>query len=776
MEVLGAVASSIALGQAIAAGRHIVNTIRQLPEIQDEFDDLKSDIIIVTAMLDDAQRARYASSTAGEILMQRTAQRLQEINDGLQELVARCGRESSDKTVKAKKRRWLLEGDKLQKLREKAMDAKMNLHYALTSQTSDMMRDKVSELQHQFEMFTIHLSSRAPQQQPRIIEELPENPAAENETIVDGNDPEQSGSAPEQSDQLQPTKDLSPYDQLRPSSSITTLQIRQIPAMKGNKCPRECRCRCHSHQGRSRSASWAIPLLGSCMVSYLAAPDAAKLSCTDKRCERRGGSALNLSYNAPKWLWDGMLSFRASYSSTTGLRTALRPRRVLVPGDQVFTFLNSPSSAFYVSIVKQAIMIYPDDAVIGIGGILENLPDGLEISLRKILSLADDRGDGIGQTRVCEAIQRGQRIDLVKQALKEEPWTVNEWGELGCPPLILAISRREDSTELVEFLIGAGADVKQKDSLGWTPLMRAAYLGKTECMRLLPKDTTFLEQQNPLGLMALHLATQRGRLEAVRFLLDAGAKAAACGVQGETPLHHLAFCVQAEPQTIEAIAELLFEDPTVDIEARDQFGNSPAFRAVYKNNLPLLRWLVQANASLHITNDTSFNIIHVAAQYSNVQVLNYLTGLHLSGIDTHCPDRWNDTPWDNFVFSTYGPDWALQARRRPSLEEQQAFVDLYQGIRDRTAEQDISRLQQVLHAFSEQDQPAACSVLQFQVEEKQKWKTNPLYKWYRAILKQVQEGKLDSAIGGIEGYIEELREEIQSSPWDQSSRYDWLKR
>ena len=44
MEVLGAIASSIAVAQALVAGRHIVNLIRDIPEIQKEYDHLKREV------------------------------------------------------------------------------------------------------------------------------------------------------------------------------------------------------------------------------------------------------------------------------------------------------------------------------------------------------------------------------------------------------------------------------------------------------------------------------------------------------------------------------------------------------------------------------------------------------------------------------------------------------------------------------------------------------------------------------------------------------------
>jgi hypothetical protein len=44
MEVLGAVASSIAVVQALAAGKRVVSIIREVPDIQDDFNYLMKEV------------------------------------------------------------------------------------------------------------------------------------------------------------------------------------------------------------------------------------------------------------------------------------------------------------------------------------------------------------------------------------------------------------------------------------------------------------------------------------------------------------------------------------------------------------------------------------------------------------------------------------------------------------------------------------------------------------------------------------------------------------
>jgi hypothetical protein len=44
MEVLGVVASSIAVIQALAAGKHVVSLIREVPDIQKDFEYLMKEV------------------------------------------------------------------------------------------------------------------------------------------------------------------------------------------------------------------------------------------------------------------------------------------------------------------------------------------------------------------------------------------------------------------------------------------------------------------------------------------------------------------------------------------------------------------------------------------------------------------------------------------------------------------------------------------------------------------------------------------------------------
>jgi hypothetical protein len=61
MEVLGAVASSIAMIQALAAGKHVVSLIREMPDIQKDFEYMMKEVCALTYV----QSQTNTSSLAG---------------------------------------------------------------------------------------------------------------------------------------------------------------------------------------------------------------------------------------------------------------------------------------------------------------------------------------------------------------------------------------------------------------------------------------------------------------------------------------------------------------------------------------------------------------------------------------------------------------------------------------------------------------------------------------------------------------------------------------
>jgi ankyrin repeat protein len=103
-------------------------------------------------------------------------------------------------------------------------------------------------------------------------------------------------------------------------------------------------------------------------------------------------------------------------------------------------------------------------------------------------------------------------------------------------PLIVASYK--GYTEIVKFLLKAGADVSAVDpGMKATALHAAAYAGNTEVAKLLIKHKIDLNKQGPYnGFTALHDAVWQNNIETAKVLIEEGANLNIKSHKGETAL------------------------------------------------------------------------------------------------------------------------------------------------------------------------------------------------------------------------------------------------
>ena len=77
-----------------------------------------------------------------------------------------------------------------------------------------------------------------------------------------------------------------------------------------------------------------------------------------------------------------------------------------------------------------------------------------------------------------------------------------------------------NSVEVVELLLGhEGTEVDVQDNEGWSPLMRAAWEGRADTVRLLMGRSADLDLVDGGGRSALELAKERGHEDVVELLV-----------------------------------------------------------------------------------------------------------------------------------------------------------------------------------------------------------------------------------------------------------------
>ncbi|KAF5721860.1 ankyrin repeat PH SEC7 domain-containing protein [Fusarium mundagurra] len=691
MEVLGAVASSIAVVQALAAGKHAVSLFREIPDIQKDFEYLMKELDMVKSM---AQAVSRMALTATEQSFISTAARnLNEITAELEALLRICSRESGpdgNKMTTTRKRKWLIEKSDIKKLQQRMGQAKETLHFALNS--SRVSSDILSILSYRLLEYHLIRHAGADVTSPR----------ANTEALVGCTHSLGAG--------LMSLYGENGLENGVPSSKVVSRQDFQDLPIEHDSAVWD------GQEGSSRVVRRSVTEYGI----YPHDTDICGTGLIEYALDQRLYSSLEALLD----IWKNILS-------EVGL-----PRRVAMTA---------------------AISLRYD-----------RLNDKQTYLVQRVLDLCRDTSE-VAMTKVHEAIL--QCADL-QEALQEQPWATNTIDDAGESPLVFAAKRNQFRS--IEVLISAGADVNQQSYHGWTPLMAAVEAENIESVKMLLKSKPDVNLCNLEGTTALHRASRKANPEVISLLLAAGASAKQRNAFSDTPFHWMAQSENTSYQDIEAAIEMLLVAGS-DLEARDKKGDTPFLQSIDFDNLEVTRGLVNAGCSVNASNYHSRSVLHLAARHASLGLLHYLSDLGISGIDPYQEDSFGDTPFDDLVWTSHATDeWDLVPDRKPGFAEQEAFVDLYQGIRDQALQNDIQNLERVLGALQERDIAVAREHLALLAETEKRWERENLVSWYRAVDKRIQHAEWELATEDIEDHLLDLQEELATPVWEIPSKYGYL--
>lgn len=229
--------------------------------------------------------------------------------------------------------------------------------------------------------------------------------------------------------------------------------------------------------------------------------------------------------------------------------------------------------------------------------------------------------NGEGDTPLIHALTCGYPIPLLPllQAYQEHGIDIGEEEDIDGIRAVIYAVRRCVTAEL-KLLLALGADVRECDEKGDTPLLLAARYGRTASVRALlawgaDPNTCNQEDETPL-----HLAVRGNRAEMVELLLAAGAQPDAADAGGHTPLriavaqgHFL-----IAEQLVEAGADVTARFPMKQLDALWSESvvaenNRPFRRATLEALGAILRAFRQAcRASAQADEEESFNYLFLA--------------------------------------------------------------------------------------------------------------------------------------------------------------------
>jgi len=194
------------------------------------------------------------------------------------------------------------------------------------------------------------------------------------------------------------------------------------------------------------------------------------------------------------------------------------------------------------------------------------------------------------------------------------------------------------NVDIIKLLLDKGISVNVSNTQQNTPLHIAAVRGNLEATIALVKRRAALNSTNVTGETPLVLAAYSGKLEVVRYLTETGPNFNI----------HIALLAAVESGHLDVIDFLLANGADIDGSHNSQ-DISPLILATLRQNLPLVKYLVQKGADLNpcIANGRSNSVLFAAATVGNVEVTEYLLK---KGADLNARDIHSRTPLAFAVF------------------------------------------------------------------------------------------------------------------------------
>ena len=187
----------------------------------------------------------------------------------------------------------------------------------------------------------------------------------------------------------------------------------------------------------------------------------------------------------------------------------------------------------------------------------------------------------------------------------------------------LCVAADEEHTDIVQMLIGAGADIDTQNDEGWSPLHYASLLGTLDVVRMLVRAGAEMRTTDNDGCTCLHGAARYGRTETVRYL---------AGLP-EVELNHRddennsALHLAVDENRTDIVQVLI--DAGADIDTQNHAGCSPLHSACASEYgaLDIVKTLVRGGAGVRATNDIGRTCLHLAAELGHIETVRYLVGL-----------------------------------------------------------------------------------------------------------------------------------------------------
>ncbi|KAI2472299.1 ankyrin [Annulohypoxylon bovei var. microspora] len=818
MEAIGAVASFVAIGQALAATPKIIDILRSVVEARQELLQLINDVEILNSLgasitktmsnLDDESKDKFQIPQSSLLLVERVRVDLASVVLDLEELARKCQRRrNGNSQIKVARIKWFQRRNQIASLSERARKNCNDLQIIMSLTSFSALTAHGNMLMEIHKVVVVSQAhSHGPQLSPLQLTSQPRYIGGMVSHTVDTNDKhsvfEDIGTQLESSDQSSlPSAIVETSLRSFPNERIIHETVVQLTAMLPRACAKGCQCQCHSPMSRTRPHPAVSPIYGWLKSAYNVIPRLGTQRCDTPTC-RRTYSPVHVNLRIPLLFCSRALEASLSFSSVVGVGASLHLhvarmvldteiwaelgfgkidqvhlrlfRREISPIDfnQVVSFIESAVQFGQYEIL--ALLLQESASILRGTGLAKRLaclvrnkiyrqvPENVENLLQQVIALDEDTDD---YWPIHEAIRGGGDLAAI---LRESSEGINSLDNFGRTPLHWAVEC-SDSTA-IQHLISHGANPDIRDMWEYTPLMRAANDGEHGCVQVLINSKCDINMTQSDGWTALTYAIisqMKGPAEIINLLLDNGAILNGGCLDSENALHDLAWC----SGVAEVVTKFqLLVHAGLEFEQKNKYGYTPLDLALEKNNETMFRLLVDAGCKLDDTPGDNNSLI-AASRFAGAEVMDIMDETKFT-IDIRLRDSVGDTPLDRVEWRMNAlslPGWF----QPPSNDDVEAFKRLLGGVRDRYLSTETRTLETIIGHLEEHNYALARDVLKHVIQEKVKWDIPAEYRTFRAIDVQIKEEMIEAAIESLEEFIEVSRTRIGTDPFvgDYCSRY-----
>ncbi|XP_056401345.1 ankyrin repeat and SOCS box protein 2 isoform X2 [Hyla sarda] len=177
---------------------------------------------------------------------------------------------------------------------------------------------------------------------------------------------------------------------------------------------------------------------------------------------------------------------------------------------------------------------------------------------------------------------------------------------------------KKEDVEGLNNLMKSGKRLSEPNKDGWLPMHEAAYYGSLRCLKLLLQAyPPLIDQRTLQEETALYLATVKGHLDCVRFLLESGAEPDIVNKARETPLYKA-----CERKNCDAVKMLV--EHRADVNHRCNQGWTALHEAVARNDMEIIDILIKGGAKIEAKNCYGLTPLFLAAQGGQLEALRYI--------------------------------------------------------------------------------------------------------------------------------------------------------